>query len=161
MKLETTRFGVIDLDEQLIIDMKGPILGFERLRRYILLKRDEKTPFNWFQSIDDGSVAFIVMNPQAIKPDYEPEIEDFDVELLEIERAEDVVLMSIITIRSNPTQVSANLRAPIVINSRKRLAKQIVLEDPDHSIQYEIPIGKSAPQKDCGKDCERDCGAAR
>ncbi len=143
MKLETTRFGMIDINKGMIIEMKGPILGFDHLKKYIILKQDEKNPFNWFQSIEDGSLAFIVMNPQAIRPDYEPEINDGDVALLEIEQPEDVILMSIITIRSNPTQISANLRAPIVINFKKRLAKQVVLENPDYPIQYEIPLAKT------------------
>ena len=143
MKLETTRFGVIDFDENMIIEMKGPILGFERLTKYIILKQDEKNQFNWFQSIEDGSLAFIIMNPQVIKPDYEPEINDADVSLLEIEKPEDVILMSIITIRSNPALISANLRAPIVINFRKRLAKQVVLDNSEHPIQHEIPLVKS------------------
>ncbi len=158
MKLETTRFGAIDLDEKMIIEMKGPILGFERLRKFILLKQDEQTPFSWFQSIEDGSLAFIVMNPQMVKPDYEPEISDLDVALLEIETAADVVLLSIITVRSNPTLISANLRAPIVINSKKRNAKQIVLDDPDLPIQYEIPTGKPEVNgKNRKADSEKEC----
>ena len=147
MNLETTRFGTIDFDEDMIIEMRGPILGFDHLKRYILLKQDEKTPFSWFQSVEVGSLAFVVMNPQIIKADYEPEIDDSDVELLEIEKADDVILLSIVTIRSAPMLISANLRAPIVINSKKRLAKQIVLEDPDLPVQYEIPLGKPKPQE--------------
>ncbi len=143
MKLDTTRFGSIDFDEAMIIEMRGPILGFDHLKKYILLKQDEKTPFSWLQSVEDGSLAFVVMNPQALKPDYEPEISDADVQLLEIEVESDVVLFSILTIRPNPITVSANLRAPVVINSKRRLAKQIVLDDPAYPVQYEITIDRS------------------
>jgi len=142
VNLDTTRFGTIDFDETMMIEMRGPILGFEHLKRYVLLKQDEKTAFSWFQSVEDGSLAFVVMNPQVFKPDYEPEINDPDVELLEIEDAKDVILLSIITIRSNPTMISANLRAPIVINSRTRLGKQIVLDDPDYSVQFDMSARK-------------------
>ncbi len=141
MKLVTSRFGEIDVDESRIIEMRGGILGFEHLKKYILHIQDEKTPFWWFQSLDDGKVAFVVINPLVVKTDYEPVISDDDVKSLEIDSVEDVVLMAIVTIRSNPFIVSANLRAPIVINSRKKLAKQIVLEDPDYPVQHYLTTG--------------------
>ena len=122
------------------IELRGPILGFEHLKKYILLKQDQQMPFSWLQSIEDGTLAFVVLNPQVIKPDYEPEITDGDVTLLGIEDTQDVVLLSIITIRSDPAVISANLRAPIVINSKKRLAKQVVLEDSALPVQYEIAL---------------------
>lgn len=152
MKLETSRFGLIEFDESMVIEMRGPILGFEDQKKYLLLKHNEKTPFSWFQSVDRGSLAFVVINPQILMEQYEPEITDGDVELLEIEVAADVSLLSIITIRSNPARVSANLRAPIVINSRKRLAKQIVLEDPQYPVQYVLTAGKS--ENETGKDMQ-------
>ncbi len=141
MNLATTRFGKIEFDETMVIELKGPILGFEHLTKYIVLKHDQQTPFSWFQSVEDGSLAFVVMNPQVIKSNYEPEIPDEDVSLLDIEDVQDVVLLSIITIRSKPAaMISANLRAPIVINLKKKLGKQIVLEDASLPVQYEITL---------------------
>ncbi len=142
MRLSTTRFGDIDIDESRAIMMKAGILGFEHLKRYVLLVQDEEILFWWFQSVDDGSVAFVVINSFVIKPDYKPIIQDNDVELLEIESPEDVILMSIVTIRSDPFRVTANLRAPIVINLKKRLAKQIILDKPDYPIQYSMMDNK-------------------
>ena len=155
MRISTTRFGEIDADESRIIDMRGGILGFEHLDKYILHRQDEKTPFLWFQSVDDGATAFVIIDPQIVATDYYPEIGDDDVALLEIESVEDVVLMAIVTIRSNPFKVSVNLRAPIVINGRKRVAKQIVLEDPDYAVQYYLTTSNSS-----GKQENRDCNAS-
>ena len=119
--------------------------------------QDEKIPFLWFQSLNDGAIAFVIINPQVVKPDYEPVIGDDDVRLLEIASPEDVTLMAIVTIRSNPFTVSANLRAPIVINSRKRLAKQIVLEDPEYPIQYCLKTGDPLDEEEgIEKNCDRD-----
>jgi flagellar assembly factor FliW len=104
--------------------------------------QNEEILFWWLQSVDDGSVAFVVINPFIIKPDYKPIIQDNDVELLEVESPEDVILMSIVTIRSDPFRVTANLRAPIVINLKKRLAKQIILDKSDYPIQYSMVDNK-------------------
>ena len=142
MDITTTRFGKISVADDMIIEMKGGILGFEHLKKYVMLIHDEKTPFLWFQSLEDEAVAFIVVNPQLIKADYEPLINDEDVGRLGIEDVTEVILMAIVTIRSNPFTITANLRAPIVINARKRLAKQIVLDDPDFSIRYDIAVNK-------------------
>ena len=158
MNIVTTRFGEIDIDESKVITMRGGILGFENLKSYILHIQDEKTPFWWFQSLDDGRIAFVVINPLVVKPDYEPVISDDDVQRLEIESVEDVVLMAIVTIRSNPLMVSANLRAPIVINARKKLAKQAVLDDPEYPVQYYLTTGNAPDKKEQGEGIEENCG---
>lgn len=147
MKITTTRFGEISVTDDRIIEMKGGILGFEHLKRYIMLIHDEKTPFLWFQSVEDGATAFVVVNSQLIKTDYEPLINDGDVGRLEIDDVADVILMAIVTIRSNPLMITANLRAPIVINARKKLAAQLVLDDPELPIQYDIADNKKKAEE--------------
>jgi flagellar assembly factor FliW len=124
--------------------MQGGILGFEHLKKYVILVHNEKPPFLWFQSVNDGAVAFVIINPQLIKADYEPLINDEEVVRLEIDDTQDVVLMAIVTIRSAPFLVTANLRAPIVINAKQRLAAQVVLDDQDLPIQYDITDKKQA-----------------
>ncbi len=138
MKIKTTRFGEIDVKEEEFIVMKGAILGFEHLKRYVLLQHNTKTPLWWFQSVDDPAVAFVVINPLLVKPDYSPVFAAGDLELLDIKEEADMAALCIVTIRSAPFKVTANLRAPILINSRKRIAGQFVLEDPIYPIQYEV-----------------------
>ncbi len=152
MNIATTRFGEISIADDRIIEMKGGILGFEHLKKYIMLNHDEKTPFLWFQSVEDGATAFVVVNPQLIKADYEPMINDAEVGRLEIEDVTEVILMAIVTIRSNPLMITANLRAPIVINARKRLATQIVLDDPDFPIQYDIAVNRKKAEEAVSED---------
>ena len=136
MNLITARFGEIDVDESKVIDMRGGVIGFEHLKKFVLHIQDEKNPFWWFQSLDDGKVAFVVINPFIAKADYEPVIDDNDTKLLEIENAEHVVLLAIVTILQNPFSVSVNLRAPIVVNAEKKIAKQVILEDQTCPVQY-------------------------
>jgi len=160
VNIVTTRFGEIEIDETRIINMRGEILGFEHLKRYVLHKQDDKSPFLWFQSVDDGAIAFVVINPLVVKTDYEPVISGDDVKSLEIESVKDVVLMAIVTIRSNPFTVSANLRAPIVINSRKKLARQVVLEDPEYPVQYYVTKGESQEKQNQQENIEKNCDKA-
>jgi len=138
MKIQTTRFGEIDVKETEFITMKGSILGFGNLKRFALLQNKENTTLWWFQSVDDPTVAFVVVNPLLIKPDYAPDFSEDDLGLLDIKETKDIAVLAIVTVRSNPLRVTANLRAPILINAEKRTAGQVVLENSDYPIQYDV-----------------------
>ena len=145
MKMVTTRFGEIDIDETRTIEMiGGGILGFERLKRFALMLQDEKTPFLWLQSLEDGSVAFVVMNSFVADPDYAPVIDSASQALLEIEKPEDALLLSIVTIRNSPFRVTVNLKAPLVINLKTRRARQIVIDAPDYPIRHDLALKTAA-----------------
>lgn len=138
MKVKTTRFGEIEIDSTKIIEMRHDILGFEGLKSFTIISEEGKAPFMWLQSVEKGSLAFIVVNPQLIKPDYEPEIDDLDAKSLDLEKQEDAMILAIVTVRLNPFSVTANLRAPVVINKTLRIARQVILESSDYPIRYEM-----------------------
>lgn len=141
MNISTSRFGEIAVDETRIIRMNEGMLGFEHLKRYILITQDNETPFMWFQSVDDGSLAFVVIHSFAVKEDYEPVISDEDTQLLDLSAyagPEDVVVLSVVTIRSDPFTVTANLRAPVVVNVKRMLAKQVVLAESEYPVRHPL-----------------------
>jgi flagellar assembly factor FliW len=138
VKIDTTRFGEIDIKESELIVMRGPIFGFERLSRFVLLFQNNNTPLWWLQSIEDPSIAFVVVNPRIVKPDYNPTIFIEDLESLDIKSSDHTALLAIVTVRSQPLRLTANLRAPILINAETRMARQVVLEDADYPIQYDV-----------------------
>lgn len=138
MEIHTTRFGKIRIKESELIGMRGSILGFEQHKRFVLLTVEDNTPLCWMQSVDDPATAFVVINPRIIRPDYAPAISEGELELLDIQRTEEIALLSIVTVRSDPFRATANLRAPILINAAKRLAKQVILDDHDYRIQHDI-----------------------
>ncbi|MCL2670103.1 MAG: flagellar assembly protein FliW [Syntrophaceae bacterium] len=143
IKIETKRFGTVEIGESQVIEFKSPVLGFEQLRRFALLRHaeEEGTPFYWLQSLEDGALAFLVIPAVAVKADYRPLIPEKDIASLEIKNEEDVVLLSIATVRPDPLQITANLRAPLVINVNRRLACQTILEDAndaDCPVRYEL-----------------------
>ena len=138
MKMQTSRFGEINVDDSRIIEMRGKILGFNSLNRFVMIVHEDGSPFHWLQSLEDGSIAFITMNPFIIKSDYEPEIDDQTIEMLEVDTEENIELKVILTIRSEPLKMTANLRAPLVINKQRRLASQVILNDEQYAVQYNI-----------------------
>jgi len=138
VEIQTSRFGKIEVDETKVLEMKFPILGFGNLHRFTMIAHEEGGPFHWLQSLDDGAIAFIIVDPFLIKQDYEPEIDDQALAMLEVEQAGDINLLAIVTVRSEPVKITANLRAPLVINKHKKLAGQVILGDEQYPVQYNI-----------------------
>lgn len=138
MTIKTSRLGTIEIESEKIIDFKDGIPGFEHLTKYVLLSPQELSPFHVLQSIEDGDISFIVSNPFIFKEDYAPYINKSVFEELEIEEDSQAVLFTIIVIPDDYTKMTANLMAPIIINSDKRLGKQIILDKGDYPIRYPI-----------------------
>ena len=136
---ETTRFGEIEVDEDLVITLPNGIIGFEESRRYVVLHLHEKSPFRWLQSLDDGSLAFPIIDPWDFKPDYAPTISDADAVQLRINRDSPKLAFAIVTIsRQEPRRITANLLGPIVINPATRLGKQVIVTDEQYTTKHSI-----------------------
>jgi flagellar assembly factor FliW len=138
MKIESTRFGILDVDDDVIIQMTKPVLGFEEYRRYVLVETQDFEPFKWFQSVDEPDLAFVVINPLIFYPDYMIEVNPKEIEELDVEDVADIVTYAIVTIPSDYRKMTANLQGPILINSRTRLAKQLVMVNSRHSIRQPL-----------------------
>ncbi len=142
MKVETTRFGTIDVDENKVLNFVKGILGFPNDLRYALLPHREDSPFFWLQSLDTPDLAFVVINPSLVVSDYSfelPEDAEEDLQLQDEGQAEALVIVTFRTSENGkPTSMSANLLGPIVINVDKRLARQVVLDPKKYPVRYEF-----------------------
>ena len=136
MNLTTQRFGDVTIPENKIITMPKPVLGFEQLKRYCIIERDDTEPFLWFQSVDDPNVAFMIINPVVVCPDYRIEVNPRELDELKIKDVREVETYAIVTIPDRPTDISVNLQGPILINTRTRLAKQLVLVNSCYRVKH-------------------------
>lgn len=148
MRVHTKAYGTIDVDERQSIRFPKGILGFEKLKDYVLLD-SERQPFYWLQSVDIERVAFIIVNPFLFRPDYELDIDDAELAEIGIDDPESALIFSIVTIPSDGSPMTANLQGPLVINKAARLARQAVLTDPrwktKHDVMAELAAAKKAP----------------
>ncbi|KXG76337.1 flagellar assembly protein FliW [Thermotalea metallivorans] len=139
MKLQTKHFGEIEIDEHTVIDFPEGIPGFENFKRYVILKNpDPDNPFHWLQCVDDTDLAFAIVNPFILKEDYDFAIPDSVIEKLNIESIEDIIILTIVVIPEDIRKMTANLRAPLIINIHSRLGKQLILEDATYPSKYFI-----------------------
>ena len=138
MKISTSRFGKIEINKDEIITFEDGLLGFEYYHSYIILNTDENSPFRWLQCVDDGNLAFVIVEPLSFMFEYDLEISDSDAERIDLKKAEDAVLYVIVSIPENPQDMTANLQGPIVVNASNRKARQVISNNSKHSIKVRI-----------------------
>jgi flagellar assembly factor FliW len=138
MKIATLRFGELEIPEDKIITMPKPILGFENLKKYCIIEREDGEPFLWYQSVEDSAIAFIIVNPLFFFPDYRIEVNPKEIEELKIDDIGAVETYVVVTVPSDPKQMTANLQGPILINTANRLAKQLVLVNSEYGVSHPL-----------------------
>ncbi|SYZ73579.1 Flagellar assembly factor FliW [Candidatus Zixiibacteriota bacterium] len=136
MRITSLKFGEIDVPEDKIVLMAKPILGFENLKRYCIVEREDCAPFLWFQSLDDPTIVFIIVNPLYFYSEYRIEVNPKEVEELHISDVRAVETYVIVTIPSEPSQMTVNLQGPLLINTETRLAKQMVLANSEYGVKH-------------------------
>lgn len=142
MVVKTKYFGEIDLDEEKIITFPSGIMGFENYKKYTLLYdiADDKEIFSvsWLQSLEEPEFALPVVNPHLLRSDYNPIIEDEILNNIGEAKEEDLVILISLTIPSDPTKMTANLKAPFIINSDSRKGIQVIVENQEYEIKHNI-----------------------
>lgn len=149
MKIYTSRFGEIDIEEEKIIKFTQGLLGFFDIKRYIILDHPNRAdvPFKWLQAIDEPDLAFVITDPLLFCPDYNPEIDEQDLRDLHIADVSECGIIVIVTIPYEaPDKMTSNLMGPVIVNLRTREAKQIVLRGEEYPLHY--PLFQSKPALD-------------
>lgn len=138
MKLDTTRFGSIDVDPATIIHFPLGLLGFERYQRYILIDSDQAEPMRYLQCVDDGALALLVVEPALFFPDYDPKLSADDRDILQLGPGEEALLACVVVVPEVVSQMTINLMAPLALNGDKRLGKQLVLHDSQYTTRHRL-----------------------
>lgn len=154
MKLETTRFGTVEVPDDEVVTFAEGLPGFPGERRMVLLggghlpgMEDEAAELDhhtmyWMQDADDPDLAFLCVVPWPIYVDY-----DFDADVadLGITDPTELCVLVIVTARreDDMLRLTSNLRAPVIINTASRLARQVILDDTDWPIT--APLAESRP----------------
>ena len=138
-KLNTTRFGEIEVDEKTIVTFDHGIPAFEDERDFAIVPYDAESPYLFLQSASTPELAFLMTDPFIFFPDYTFELDDANMELLGVTNDADVLVCSLITIP--PTGIpdmTTNLLAPIVINRANMKARQVVLEKTSYTTKHRL-----------------------
>lgn len=136
--LNSTRFGALEVDESDIITFPVGVPGFEERHNWILIG-DEDNAIMWMQSTDDGSLALPVTTPDAVRSDYNAQIPREALEPLGEVSESDAAILIVVTIPPDkPWEMTANLKAPIVVNRASRLAIQVIALNDGYDFRYPV-----------------------
>lgn len=131
-----TRFGAFAVATPHILTFADGIPGFEGCQRFALIAADELTPLSCLQGLDAPCPSFLAADPVKLKPDYRPILSEPDRRALGLAEGDTVTLLVLLTIGLR--EVTANLRAPVVINPRTRVGRQVLLEDQSLPVSWRV-----------------------
>ncbi|WP_130293715.1 flagellar assembly protein FliW [Fictibacillus sp. BK138] len=137
MILHTKFEETIEVNESEILQFEHGLPGFEDEKQFVLLPI-EGTPFSTLQSVTTKELAFFTTNPFLFFKEYDFELIESVQEQLKIKKEADVQVQVILTIQDPLEKSTANLQAPVVINVKKKLAKQVVLSDNRYRTRHEL-----------------------
>lgn len=145
MVVNTSRFGPVQIAQEDIVRFPEGLLGFNDLESFVLLDDPNDEIFAWLQSCDEPSIAFPVLEPELFEEGFSLNLSKADLQSLDETEAKKLRSFCIITIPEDPAKMTANLKAPIVINVSKRVARQCVLQD--NKLEIREPIFQKLQQR--------------
>ena len=139
MKIQTARFGEIEVAEERIFNFELPIIGFNELKKFVIVDTNKDSFFKWLQSTEDPELAFPIVSVFSMNVDYTLDLQDSVVEALNIENVESVLVMNIASIpQDNPQGTTLNLLAPLIFNLESQKAGQVILSGSGYDISFPL-----------------------
>lgn len=132
--LHSERFGDYAVPAERVYSFAEGLIGFREARRFVLLEPDRATSlFRCLVCVDSPELGFVVCDPTTLWPDYVT-----DLPPLVGTSAEDLSVLAIVTVPRNPREVTVNLMAPLLIDSRARTGRQLVLDTGRYSTRHAL-----------------------
>ena len=128
-KIKSSNFGQFEIQPENIFYLKEGLLGFETLNNFVLITDDDIVPFKWFMSVEEPEIMFPIVSPYFIDAEYNP---GKNVDL------EKNVLFLVVTFNDGNGNVTANLRAPIILNSIDLTGEQIIITSDKYNVNHII-----------------------
>jgi flagellar assembly factor FliW len=134
--VQTGRFGQIEISSDEIIQIPSGVLGFPEDHNFCLVDAGDDTLILWLQSLSNPLLAFPLLEPKIFRPEYVVRLSAAELRELKLGSIKDASVFTIITIPTALSEMTANMKAPLVINTREKIAKQVVLQENDQPIKH-------------------------
>lgn len=142
MKVSSRIFGEIEIEDDKILTFESGLIGFEEYKKFAIVYDTEKQTkggIMWLQSMEDPDLAFPIIDPMLVYDNYNPVVEDEWLKPIgDIKNETDIFVLSILTVPSDLTKMTANLKAPVIINTETRKACQIIVNNEEYEVRYNV-----------------------
>lgn len=125
MKIKTTQFGEIEYTQDRVISFEAGLFGFEEYKKFLLIKREEDL-FFWLTSIDEPEIVFPLFGVNILDDNYPA--------------AEGNEPFAVVTLNSNPAEITVNLKAPVYIDQELKVGQQKILDNDKYAVDYNLFI---------------------
>jgi flagellar assembly factor FliW len=139
IKIESPRFGTLEIPPDRLLDFPRGLPGFPDCRQFIVMDHDRETPLRWLQCVERPEVAFLIVEPQQVLASYGLEVPQHVLASLGwTEEGDPADVLVFVILNAADATLTANLRAPVIVNSRTRRAFQLILDDPALPLRHPI-----------------------
>jgi flagellar assembly factor FliW len=136
--INTKRFGDLCIEDKNIVNFSSGLIGFSGLNSFCIIDSSDPTSILWLQSLEQPLLAFPILEPKIFYPEYVIKLSSLEQSELKMKNLKNAAVFSILTIPENIPEMTANLKAPIIINIEEQMGKQLILQENDLPIQYPI-----------------------
>jgi flagellar assembly factor FliW len=137
-RIESTNFGAINYESKDVLEVPDGVLGFTHLNRFLLIESEDFEPFRFLQSIDEPVICFTLIDPLLVDEGYRLELDSDDQQKLGLEKPDQGLVYSVVTLAEDAQGATANLFAPLVINTANMRGSQIILFNSEYSVNQPL-----------------------
>ena len=140
-QIESRNFGTISFESKDVLEVTDGVLGFDSLSRFLLIESEDFEPFKFLQSVEEPVICFPLIDPILVDASYRLELKTEAQEKLGLNNPDDGLVYSVVTLDENPQGTTANLCAPLVINTSNMRGSQIILFDSEYAVNQPVMQG--------------------
>ena len=155
MKIETTRFGSQEIEQDSIIHFPHGLLNDPDIKDFKLFHKEDAEPdpvVFWLQSVEDPDKAYTIIDPSLVGFSYEVALPDEDYQLLDSSSTDEIAVMVIISGAEEGAEnvqkegfalISGNVTEPLFINLNSKKGMQRSIKNLDYDIFLSIPVSNT------------------
>jgi flagellar assembly factor FliW len=136
--------GELQVASDEVLEFPRGLFGLPECRRFVLVHTDRPGVY-WLQSLEHGTLAFLLVDPFLFFEGYVVDLGEADRAELQVSEPADAAILAITTLpRSRDEQPTANLQGPLVLNLRGGTGKQLAVENPRFGVRCPFDLTRVA-----------------
>jgi flagellar assembly factor FliW len=139
LKLQTKYFGEIDYEASQVITFPTGLVGFDDEQEFLILPfAGSENHMLCLQSVQTSALAFVMLDPFSLLPDYTPALQDTELRLLGVDDPHVLFFYVLCAVKNPVSSSTVNLKCPIVVNPDTQEARQIIMETTAYEMRHPL-----------------------
>ena len=139
MKIQSKYFGQVEYAQEDLIHFPAGLFGFEEEHSFLLL------PFEGsggnmlcLQSTATPALAFVVLDPFSLLPDYQPVLRKAELEQMGAADVQELGFYVLCAVKNPVSASTVNLKCPLAIHPETRVARQFIMESDAYEMRHAL-----------------------